>query len=170
MKKIETKLKKILELALKGDTNEKETAMRKLNDIAQKYNIEVADLIEEKEKTREFKVNSKIEQSLLFQIISYVLNTVEISYSKWKTRIGVSLKEIEYIEILQLYRHHKRELKRVLEENQKRTITAYYFKQKLYPQIDNTDDETDISPEEAYKIIQMSKDIEYKPYHKQLNK
>lgn len=170
MEKIETKLKKILELALKGDTNEKETAMRKLNDIAQKYNIEVADLIEEQEKIREFKVNSKIEQSLLFQIISYVLNTTEIEYSKWKTWISVSLKEIEYIEISQLYRHHKRELKRVLEENQKRTITAYYFKQKLYPQIDNVDGETDISSEEAYKIIQMSKDIEYKPYHKQLNK
>ncbi len=170
MEKMKAKLKKILELALKGGTNEKETAMRKLNDIAQKYNIEVVDLIEEQEKIREFKVNSKIEQSLLFQIISYVLNTVDKPYSKWKTWISVSLKEIEYIEISQLYRHHKRELKRVLEENQKRTITAYYFKQKLYPQIDNVDGETDISSEEAYKIIQMSKDIEYKPYHKELNK
>lgn len=113
------KLKKIKALAERGVGGERESAMKLYRDLLEKYQIEEAEVLEDRVTLHWFGYSDKLEEDLLTQIFYKVTGSPSYhhytgKYSRRKKR-GCDCTELEAIEIKLLFDFYKGELKRELE-------------------------------------------------------
>lgn len=89
-------MKKLRALAERGIGGEKEGAQRKLEQLMKKYNIEEADLDDEKKEDFEFKYHNEFERRLLNQIMYKVIGS-DFLNNQWHYRRGRGSKTISGI-------------------------------------------------------------------------
>ena len=91
MDKIIEKLKKIKELADRGERGEALAAKRKLEQGLLRHGLTLEDLDSTVRTQRIFKYHYGQESQIIFQIVMKVLNTSKISYSTWKGKNKLGL-------------------------------------------------------------------------------
>ena len=108
MDKILEKLRKIKELADRGEQGEAIAAKKKLEEGLERHGLKLSDLDSIKKTQRKFKYFYAGEKDIIFQIIMKVLNIGNITYSGWKNKklIGIDLSDIEFLEIRSLVDFH----------------------------------------------------------------
>lgn len=82
------KLKKIKELADRGAENERDVALRMLNDMLKKHNMSISDLNESNEIMREFRYSDDDEKKIIKQVIYSFSHKQEI-FQKANSRVKV---------------------------------------------------------------------------------
>lgn len=129
--KIQAKLKKIKALAEKGVGGEKETAIKLYNELMAKYELNEADIVEEKLYKRWFRYDNDIDKKLLSQIFYKVTgsNQFWIKTDKRRRLVGTECTDFELDEILFYYRFYKEHLKSELDI----FIRAFFNVNKLFP-------------------------------------
>lgn len=110
------RLKKIKELAERGVGGEKETAMRLYRELMEKYDIDEAEVLEDRVETHWFSYSTEIEEDLLTQIFfkvtgSSLYRSYAGKYSRRKKR-GCDCTVLEAAEIQLLFGFYKEELQR----------------------------------------------------------
>ncbi|ANU48489.1 hypothetical protein ADH76_10140 [Enterocloster clostridioformis] len=113
------KLKKIKALAERGEGGEKTGAMKLYRELMEKYQIEEAEVLEDRVTLHWFSYSDRLEEDLLTQIFYKVTGSPSYhqytgKYSRRKKR-GCDCTELEAIEIKLLFNFYKGELKRELE-------------------------------------------------------
>ena len=132
------KLQKIKRLADSGIEGERLTAQRMLKKLLLEHNLTIEDITQEdKEITYVFKdVVTSIDLDLFSQIFMMVKNIGSMKYSKRKSEIIVSCREDQAKRISDLYKFHRKQLKKELKKIQEETTTAYIYKHNLYPDVE----------------------------------
>jgi hypothetical protein len=131
--KITERLKKIKELAERGVGGEKETAMRMYEELKAKYEIEDAEIMEDKLEKHWFSYSTEFEEKLLTRIFYMITGSGECyqytgKYSRRKQR-GCMCTMLEAAEIQTYFNHYK-----ILLEDELETFwIAFIFGQQLFP-------------------------------------
>ena len=112
------KLQKIKRLADSGIEGERITAQRMLKKLLLEYKLTIEDITQEdKEITYVFKnVVTNIDLELFSQIFMMVKNVGSMKYSKRKSEIIVSCREDQAKRISDLYKFHRKQLKKELKK------------------------------------------------------
>lgn len=126
------KLKKLKALAERGVGGEKETAMKLYRELMEKYQIEEAEVLEDRVTLHWFGYSDNLEEDLLTQIFFKVTGSLTYyqhtgKYSRRKKR-GCDCTELEAVEIKLLFNFYKEELKREL----KAFLIAFKSGNRLY--------------------------------------
>lgn len=177
MDRIIDKLKKLLALAERGERGEADNARRILEAELRKNGLTLEDICAGNRKTRMFKYNSNEERTLLIQVLLNYLGSKsdafsESTYNKYKKQVYISLSDIEYIDISNMYDFFKtqfrKERKRLLQD----MIMAFVQKHRIFdstPQ-ERPDDDWEIDWEKLKRIFALSSTMEDVTFRKQLTK
>lgn len=127
------KLKKIKALAERGVGGEKDSATKLYRDLLEKYQIEEAEVLEDRVTLHWFSYSDNLEEDLLTQIFYKVTGSPSYrvytgKYSRRKKR-GCDCTEVEAVEIKMLFDFYKGELKREMEA----FLIAFRRKNDLFP-------------------------------------
>ena len=127
------RLKKIKELAERGVGGEKETAMRLYRELMEKYDIEEAEVLEDRVEVHWFSYSTDLEERLLIRIFYKVTGSAAYhhyigNYSRRKKR-GCECTEIEAVEIKLLFDFYKQCMKEELDI----FMIAFLNGNNLYP-------------------------------------
>lgn len=177
MDRIIDKLKKLLALAERGERGEADNARRILEAELRKNGLTLEDICDGNRKTRMFKYNSNEERTLLIQVLLNYLGSKseafsESTYNKYKKQVYISLSDMEYIDISNMYDFFKtqfrKERKRLLQD----MIMAFVQKHRIFdstPQ-ERSDDDWEIDWEKLKRIFALSSTMEDVTFRKQLTK
>lgn len=172
MDNIIEKLKKIKELAERGDAGEAIAAQEQLEKLIAKYHIKIEDLFDDTLKPRSFKV--KRDENVIFTqvALSVIGNRAKKAYY-YRDKPSVTyleLTDVEYIDITNLFDFHKKQLQKEKEKAVKTLLVAYVHKHDLF-NIDSDDKpkESKMTFEEYLDIMAVKDRLEDVSFHKQLN-
>jgi len=169
--KLETKLKKLLALAERGEGGEKVNAQRMLEKLLIKHSLSLSDITDERIDIHWFKYKGKIEKRLVLQIIT----SIAPNASKWTNRrkretLGADLTTQQMLEVELMFHHYKIALNDDIEA----LFSAFIHKNDIYPP-DSADEESgsckDQSPEEKarlFKIVKMMEGMDKTHIRKEL--
>lgn len=152
---IKARLRKLLELARRGEGGEAETADKFLRKLLARHGLTLSDLDDEGTVAvrREFKFKGKDEEQLLTQIFCRILRSGEISAGIYRGSYVISLTPGQHIEaelmvgpLLKDYRKQKKNL-----------LNAFVVANRLFSgQASEDDDGTTLSAEELDAILRMA--------------
>lgn len=172
-------LKKLNALAKdnRGNSNERESAEKRLNELMKKYDIKIEDIEKEEEKDRYIEFTNIYERQLISQIVYKLFKRTKdvrgyISQrSKFKrTHLIVSMTDAEFIEFEYLYSVYKADLQKDMDL----FYAAFINKNHIFPKY--TDEELEAMeniPDEytrgdRIRIDLMSRGIEISQIRKQI--
>jgi hypothetical protein len=174
MEKIVEKLRKIYELSKRGQVNEAAVAKEMLQKYLCKYNLTVEDLFVEEKHERCFKVKKDLAGLFLMCLYSSIGHNRAAEAYRFKSKGSesyLSVTELEYIEITQMYDFYKISFVKELERNIKTFECAFQVKHRLFS-IDEYDGECfsdKLSAEEIQEIQDLSERIKGEYYVKALS-
>lgn len=154
------RIKKVQELAMRGEHSEKEAAEKMLKRLMKKYNITEAELSQEKLKTVFFPYHTEEERRLLSQIIYAVTGCsaygcIGTYTGRKRKKVGVDCTEGERIEIEASFEFYNAALK----EEYEFFFTAFVNKNDIFPPPDKMAErdgqQKEITRAEAFKLSQM---------------
>lgn len=156
MGNINSRLKKVYELALHGVGGEKETAKEILDNLLKKYALSFDDLSDEVIKNYTFEYHGQTQKTLLRQIIYKVTNSKKSCHDLcWthsgrtcRTQLGADCTEAQKAEIEFLFDFYNR----LYEKEVKFFLTAFIQKHKLFGDLQDEEKGTTLSHEEYLKI------------------
>lgn len=157
------KLLKIKELADSGIGGEKDTAIRKLEQLMDKYEVTEDDLNLPKMYWFTYNKKDGLSKSLLQQVIYSVLGDVEIYYQVRKTNQGCECSKSEAIEIEAKYNFYYESLQKDLEV----FYTAFLYKNHIFPPkskagVEESHEKLDIeTSEQLYHMVHGIKKREF---------
>lgn len=171
--KIIDKLLKIKSLADKGYKGEAEQAKKQLQKLLLKYDLTISDLESEDNEVFYVPYSSKMEESILIQIIAYFdLKAYSIKRGNRKVReIQFEGSKLDYAEILDMFAFHRK----LLKEEIQTFISAYIHKHKLFRPttskiyIERIGNELEMTIEEkqkAWRMANMMEGLSHKRYKK----
>ena len=157
MSQIKQKLKKIQQLAERGEAGEKDNANRLLKELLKKYRLTIEDLFEDEKKHYTIKYRHRWEKTLLFQIYAKVLNKTTINYMKEKyhSRVTFELTPSEYAEIKLLFDIYRKTFKEEIGV----LVDAFISKHEIWSGFSSNDNEK-IDYERLRKIMEMSRGLQ----------
>ncbi len=165
---VQERLKKILQLSIRGVDGERENAKRLLGTLLQKHGLTIADLSEEEKTHCFFAVREKSDLDLLIQIVSKVTQSGSIGYRHKGRQYIFELTAVQLVEVELLYSEYKR----ALAKEQAILFRAFIQKNRIFPPSD-PEDVTDNDPEdweELRRILRMASQLEEVPIdRKRLN-
>ena len=149
---ITSKIKKILELARRGQENERLVAIERLNRLLKKHKLTLDDIDPETKSLHEFRYKTALEKNLLFQV-KYLVTDEASGY--WQTRgkneVSFDITKAQAIEIDRLYSFWRVELKNELDL----FFNAFIQKNRIFGNATVENDE-EITPEELARIKRMA--------------
>lgn len=154
------RIKKVRELATRGEHSEKEAAEKMLKRLMKKHNITEAELSQEKLKTVFFPYHTEEERRLLSQIIYAVTGCsaygcIGTYTGRKRKKVGVDCTEGERIEIEASFEFYNAALK----EEYEFFFTAFVNKNDIFPPPDKMAErdgqQKEITRAEAFKLSQM---------------
>lgn len=154
--KINSRLKKVYELALHGVGGEKETAKEILDSLLKKYALTFDDISDEVIKNYTFEFHGQTQKTLLRQIIYKVTNSTKSCHNlcyiysgkACRTKLGADCTEAQKSEIEFLFDFYRR----LYEEEVKFFLNAFIQKHKLFGDLKGGKEVTTLSHEEYLKI------------------
>lgn len=154
--KINSRLKKVYELALRGADGEKEAAKEILDSLLKKYALTFDDLSDEIIRKYTFEFHGQAQKTLLRQIIYKVTNSKESCYDlcwdrsgrKCRTKIGADCTEAQKAEIEFLFDFYSR----LYEKEVDIFLIAFIQKHRLFGKLKDGEEGTTHSREEYLKI------------------
>lgn len=166
------RLKKLRALALGGVGGEKEQAQAILDKLMKKYNISFDDLDEDILNNYEFEYHGKEQESLLRQTIYKVTNSKSamwglcFTYSgrKCRTRLGGKCTAAQKVEIEFLFDFYKR----LWEKEREALFYAFIVKHKIFGDLENGEEPTELSPEEEEKLFALMRGLSDESPQKQI--
>lgn len=172
MENIIDRLKKIQELARRGEKHEAAVAKKMLEGQLAKYNLTLADINENTRKKRSFK-SSNNTQAVLFLCVMTIVGGKRISemyYIRSKPNVNyIDVTDVEYFDILQLYEFHKRQFTKEAKANKKAFELAYQRKHNLFPTTDTEElSRNKWSDEEWLRIHLIINSLEDIQFRKQI--
>lgn len=173
--RIVDKIKKLKELVDRGVDGEVFAAKRAIEQLCEKYDINIENLLKEEVKLYTFKIkyNNKFEQQLLFQCYSKVTNRKVISYYKDKLRpniIEFELTNIEYIDLKGMFEFYRKIWSKIMKSSLNDLFDAFISKNEIsHNQEDNEHKTLTLEDWERISRIQnLMSTMEVSSYHKQL--
>ncbi|HDY87439.1 MAG TPA: hypothetical protein ENH82_04895 [bacterium] len=168
---IRDRLLKVKELAETGIDGEKQSAIKLLRELLEKYNLTFDDLIDKEIERYDFSYTMSAEEILLFGVVRKVTGWGDISYYKVPgTRIAAfGLTHVQATEIQFLYSYYRKPFKKWIKEKIKAASYAFCRKNMLCLTITsenkNTIDDplTDEEMELLRKIWREEEDIKALP-------
>ncbi len=122
-------LRKIKELAERGEQEEAVSAREKLNELLTKYSIKESDLEKEELFWFGFSADSQYEFRLMQQIYGFLTNKVNFSFKQDENVYWLNLTNAEGLEFNIFYEYYRDCWQRELG----RFWTSFYTKHKLFP-------------------------------------
>lgn len=175
MDKIIDKLKKILALAERGEQGEARNARIKLENELNKYGLTIDDLRSEHKISRIFPYKTKDEMTLFFQILISVCGrkseeTEGARYNSKRKQISVNLTDLQYIEILNMWEFHRKQLNKEKKRLLRDLIEAYINKHDIFDPNAEPSQIDDIDWERINRIMKLANGMEDIHYRRSLNK
>ena len=175
MDKIIDKLKKILALAERGEQGEAINARIMLENELRKHGLTIKDLRSELKTPRIFPYKNMDEMTLFFHILISVCGrksdeTKSASYNSKKKRIYVELTELQYIEILNMWEFHRKQLNKEKKRLLRDLMEAYINKHDIFDPNAEPSQIDDIDWERIARIMKLANGMEDIHYRKSLNK
>jgi hypothetical protein len=153
---LKTKLRKIHALAQSGADGERENAQRSLDALLKKYELDLADIVDEAMTTVEFKWATRYEKRLLLQLLVTVKGTKENvriwSYPGYPKSIGFDLTKAEAIEMEFLFNEYSP----LWAEEVDALFGAFCFKHNLLAPADEDKEVTDEMLDQYLRQAQMA--------------
>lgn len=176
------RLKKIKELADKGNAGEAEVAKKLFRELSEKYNIEENDLYDNRDTHYSFVMKNKTERKIFSQCMAYIFGTKSnvfksVYHFKYNTKkVFIVCKPSEYIIFREFFEFHKEQYKEFEKEKLKK------YKENLYSAYLEAHNIYDSTPEDRkenknvdyntiMEIIKLSEQAkrETKTYYKMLS-
>ena len=175
MDKIIDKLKKILALPERGEQGEAINARIKLENELRKHGLTIEDLRSENKTYRIFPYKNKDEMTLFFQVLISVCGrkseeTGDSRYNSKKKQIYVNLTDLQYIEILNMWEFHRKQLNKEKKRLLRDLIEAYVNKHDIFDPNAEPSQKDDIDWERIARIMKLANGMEDIHYRKSLNK
>lgn len=166
---------KLKELVDRGEGGEVSAAKRAIEQLCEKYDINIEDLFKEEKKRYVFKIkyNNKFDKQLLFQCYAKVTNNKMISYFTSKLRpniIEFDLTRIEYIDLKGMFEFYRKEWSKIMKSSLNDLFDAFISKNEIsHNQEDNKHKTLTLEDWERISRIQnLMSTMEVSSYHKQL--
>jgi len=175
MELIIEKLKKIKKLAEEGFDGEMQAAVYLLNQQLKKHNLTIDDLQDEVEKERCFTAIGDNERFALLMCCLKVIGidrSYGLKYYRGELKKQyISLTEIEYIDISQMFDFHKKNMKKEFEKMVLDFQKSYQYKHGLYASENSEKHKSNYKPSysEWLKIKQFADNMDDNFFHKQIN-
>lgn len=171
------KIKKLKELVDRGVDGEVLAAKRAIEQLCEKYDINIEELFEEEKKLYTFKIkyNNKFDRQLLFQCYSKVTNRKKISYYRSKSKpniIEFELTHIEYIDLIGMFEFYRKAWDKTIKSSLKDLFDAFISKNHISYDNDQEDGNSEPLTFEEWKRLIRIQDLmstmEVSSYRKQL--
>jgi hypothetical protein len=172
MELIIEKLKKIKELAERGEANEALVAREKLHIILNKYGLTIEDLEDVKISSYKFKYVTAAEKNVIIQCLSKVLDQPQMTYSWYKNKkkeFFVKMTEWQYTEAKILVEFHIKLFRKELKTQMDALVTAYASKHDLFSKTKSGNPGKEMTPEEMDRLIAIYQSLGNKFFQKQLS-
>jgi hypothetical protein len=171
MELIIEKLKKVKELADRGEAGEALVAREKLHILLNKYGLSIEDLEDVQIHQYKFKYVTAAEMDIIIQCLTKVLDKPRLSYSYYKDKkkeFFVKMTEWQYIEAKGLIEFHVKQFRKELKAQMKALVSAYVNKHDLFSQTKSDDPGREMTPEEMERLISIYNSLGDKFFQKQL--
>lgn len=172
METIISRLKKVKELADRGESGEAIAAKNKLLILLEKHNLTLEDIIEDKKKDYKFKYVYSREKSIMLHCISKVTDNPNLEYSHYKNKkkeFFVKLTEWQYIESKDLINFHVSQFRKETEKKMKFLLSAYMNKHHLFAESAESSGK-EMTPEEYAEFLKAYSGLsDNETYIKKLN-
>lgn len=172
MEQIIDKLKKIKSLADRGVAGEAIAAQQQLEKLLAKHGLTIQDLFNEERKERKFKVNNA-DEMIFYQICFSIIGNRTKQGWRYKHEKAVKymeLTDVEYIDILQQFDFHRKQLAKEKKKSIKTLETAYVYKHNLFNcDKSDTPSESKMTMAEYLSIMAMKERLEDVTFRKQLS-
>lgn len=165
------KLKKIKELAKRGEGGEALNARQMLHILLNKYGLTISDLENVKTAKYKFKYVTVAEMGIMIQCIAKVTNDTRLTYSWYKDKkkeFYVVLAEWQYIEAKALIDFHIKQFRKELQAQMKALKSAYCSKHNLFPEKQEEGKGSTLSIEEMERLMAVYNSLGSKFYQKQI--
>lgn len=159
---IKSKLQRLYELAQRGDKHEAETAQRLLEEQLSKHGLIIADILNARLTTYEFRYKTEMEQRLICQI-AYALGVQTFEYTNSRKKVlVVECTAAQYAEIAQRIDFYWELLKQEIDL----FYTAFLHKHKLFKPNDGTEEDTGttLTPEQIRQLAAMVRSMQDKTF------
>ena len=171
MELIIDKLKKVKELADRGEDGEALNARQKLHILLNKHGLTISDLENVKISQYKFKYSTVAEMEIMIQCIAKVTNDPKLTYSWYKDKkkeFFVKLAEWQYIESMALIDFHVVQFRKELKAQMKALKSAYCSKHHLFPDKKSDKEGPELNLEEMERLLAVYNSLGSKFYQKQI--
>lgn len=167
--RIREKMLKLLALARRGEGGEKENAQRFLERMLKQHGMTMADLDDAQapKEWRGFSCKTKLEKTLLLQIVVTVLNVRRVfsrTYGKGK-KIHYELTKAQYLDVSMQFAVYSRELQKSIDN----LLLAFIHKNQItgpMAEDDGEEKQSTLSKEDIEAIRAMMTGMKRVPVHK----
>lgn len=168
--KIITKIQKLKALKDRGEKNEAIVADKLIQELCEKYGIELSELFEDEKHYYKFTYKNDNQLTILTHVF-WTYDIFEVHHDRESKIIFVELTNLDFIDIESKYEFHVNNYRSELKEMQNNLILAYLAKHHLFgdtipPEKNQAKDE--YSFERIKKIKGLSNALNDNYYHKQL--
>lgn len=125
------KLRKLKALADRGEAKERIAAQRLLEQLMEKYDIQLDSLAEETSTYHDFSFSDKLSKKLLLQICAMVLNSYDIEVYKGHKSYTVLCTDSQATEIAYLQKIYQTSLKKHIDNS----YTGFLIANHLFPKV-----------------------------------
>jgi len=171
MELIIEKLRKVKELADRGEAGEALVAREKLHILLNKYGLSIEDLEQNEVHSYKFKYVTAAEMSIIIQCISKVMDKPRLQYSYYKDKkkeFFVKMTEWQYAESKYLIDFHVKQFRDELKAQMKALVSAYATKHDLFSKTKSDEPGKEMTPEEMERLIAIYQSLGDKFFQKQL--
>jgi hypothetical protein len=149
------RLKKVKELADRGEAGEALAAKAKLMELLKKYNISLEDIETDITNSYKFRYAFSDEKKVMLQCISKVIDDPKMTYSHYKDKkkeFFVKLTEWQYIESMDLIKFHLKQYRDEKKRKMRALFSAYLNRHELFADSSEPGD-SKMSPEEYADFV-----------------
>jgi len=161
METIIQKLKKVKELADRGEAGEALAAKAKLFELLQKHGLSIEDIEDDIKKSYTFRYAFTDEKRVMLQCISKVIDDPKMSYTFRRDRrkeFSVELTEWQYIESMDLIKFHLKQYREEKKRKMRALFSAYLNRHDLFAE-SSEPGESKMTPEEYAEFIRAYQGI-----------
>lgn len=160
-------IRKIHTLSLRGIDGEAEAAKRKLDELLEKYGVDLSDVVSDTMKTYRFPYKTVQEEKLIVQC--YVTLGVDppkiFEYSRRGRKlkeVGLNMTPAQHIDLQGMVEYYKAALKKEID----RLFVAFVQRHKLFSPLPSDGKDTSMSIEEIEQMVAMMRGLGEKTYFK----
>ena len=173
---IRKKILKIKALADRGVDGEAIMARRMLEQWLEKYNLSLADILDEECRTELYEIKGVTNGcylTLLTHCYAKVMNRSSMSYRKYGRRIFLDLTAYQYAELSAMFDWYRTRLKREIEKLKKDAAVAFVTKHHLFSEAGGDTEPKPLSKAEMNRLVRilgMMDSMDDDTYVKRLNR